>query len=194
VFNNEKGSIPMVLILIFITMLTVFTLTNTLLAERTNIQRYDEKFEKEMYQVQTALEIAINITQQNILEKETDYKHETFHSFTTTDLQEVQHAINNGVLPFFLEDFHVELTDLSHTSSVDLFCEEVFEIDAHTNQSYSNGVECDKTYYNFSYNILVSSIRGEKKFGVIYKNLFPYQSQQGKIKTNTDSIKIEITN
>lgn len=181
VVKNEKGSLAFVIILGIIILSTIMILFNLLLNDRIQISNQD--FEEEIYKTHNVLELIFNIFEQKLIEQEKNYEYKTFYIINPDDeLQEIEDAINNNVLPHFISNSTVRLSDLKYNYSLDMLCDEVED----------GSVSCSHTFFDINFNAEVNIEGKTDVFNIIFKDVYPEISDYGYIKVNTDNKEIII--
>lgn len=191
--NNSRGSIPLVIIVVLSSLFTIFILTNLLTIEKNAHKRINSTVNKDLYPLNSAIELMVNITQQKMVSKEQPFKQGTFYFLDSSDMVEIETAMNESISPFLLEKMKVDIKKMVHTKSLDTLCEENFEPSSYTNEKEFVGVDCDATFFDIKLEVDFQTKGMTQSLNITFKDVYPEESAQGNIALNLSNLTIDIS-
>ncbi|MFP3727433.1 hypothetical protein U8V72_19830 [Priestia filamentosa] len=190
-FRNQKGSIPIVMIIALTSVFTVLILGNLLVAENIANKKQNVRLEQQTYSTRNTVETTINIILQKIYDSRTEYKQATIYPLIDADIQEAADTLNSSILPHISPNYSVEMSNLKYDTSLDTLCDATTSFMEHTDSTSSTGVTCKSTYFSLSFHLKIISDKNTRNIQVTLDNLYPEEDKDtGYIKVNADNVHI----
>lgn len=191
-FGNEKGSIPIVMIIALTSILTVLILGNMLVAETVAGKKQNQKLIQEAYSTRNTLEATSNIILQKISDSRTDYQQKTFYPLYSNEMQEAASTLNSSILPHIAPNNTITISNLEYDKSLDMLCDETTAVSSNTNSKVATGVTCKSIYFYMSYDLKIVSPKNTRNVHVKIDKLYPQEaSESGYIKINYDNVQVD---
>lgn len=177
--NNERGSIPLVLVIVFTIGIAVVALTQVLLSEKITARDLAEKELEVFYNENEVLEFTTNLITQKISEKEWDGEITNQQFLETVDILEIEDILNNEILPYQNSKMKVSLTDL-YSEKIGTYCEELYEVVFDTNEIPEFlGYSCKKQKTDIEFLLTIQNKSRSKIFRVSFQDLQPILARMG---------------
>lgn len=191
-FKNEKGSIPVAIVIGITSALTVLVLGNLLVAENLANQKQNTKLEQQLYSTRNTLETTVNVVLQKLSESRTKYEQKTIYPLYDSDMQEIENTLNTSILPHIAPTNSVSIKNLKNDKSLDMLCDETIATSNYTYGKNVSGVICKSTYFNMSFDLEINNQKTKRNINVKFNNLYPQESTEtGFIKINYDNLNID---
>lgn len=123
-YLNEKGSLPLILLMVFVISITIISLSNLLMTEKVNTKLSLMTDIHKMYEKDSVIEVTENILKQQLLSKEWD-EIAGEETFGAVDLSTVEETLNQEILPELGIESQVFLEEVYYPPNVDYYCQEV---------------------------------------------------------------------
>lgn len=125
-YLNEKGSLPLVLLIVLIVSISIATLANLMLTEKVNTKLTVTNNVAQAYEKDSVIEVTRNITKQLFLSKEWE-EIDGAEIINDSDLFTIEEAINAEVLPPLGISSHIVLEESYFPPNVDYYCQKIEE-------------------------------------------------------------------
>lgn len=123
-YLNQKGSMPLVVLISFIVLVSIASLTGLLLNEKMNIRFSIDKDIKRVYEKESILELTKNLTTQMLLSKEWEII-EDEEVLSSNDLFKIEEMVNEETLPIMGIEGKSYIKEVYTGFTVDDYCQRI---------------------------------------------------------------------
>lgn len=121
---NEKGSLPLVVLIAFILLISISSLAGLLLSEKMNIRFSIDKDVKRVYERETMIEITKNVVHQRIRTKEWEVI-EGEDLLNEADFTLIKKMVNEEALPLAGVEGTVYIDRITSNYAIDAHCQNI---------------------------------------------------------------------
>lgn len=123
-YMNESGSFPLVLLIVFMLLISIASLTSLLLSEKVNIRFSIDKDVQRVYEKESMVELTKNLTNQLLLSKEWEVI-EGEEVLSSRDLSLIEEMVNEEALPLMNIEGSVYIKDIPAPITLEDYCQEL---------------------------------------------------------------------
>lgn len=188
--RNERGSIPLVMVVVVVLSITILSLTQLLLGEKTTAQSITESQANDFYQEDMVFEIATNLTLQTIKDKEWISEIQGEKYINTEDLLNIENILNQESLPYENNDLRVILSNL-YAENVTESCDAVYELITSNEQGEFLGYRCNNQPTDVEFTLTIKEESNSHSYIVRIENIYPKTgSKAEKIYLDTNRVTV----
>jgi hypothetical protein len=177
--KNERGSIPIAVIIVFTLGIAVLALTQLLLSEKMTAKSASEKQLEKFYEEDKIIEIVNNLLIQKTMSKEWEDEigEETF--IDMNDLIQIEDMVNKTILPSENSKKQIITSDL-HAERVDTYCEELYEDSLVPEEDpYFIGFNCAHVPTDVEFTLTITEGTYSDSFRLIFEDIYPTVTRLG---------------
>lgn len=177
--RNERGSLPIVVIISFTLGIAVLILTQLLLSEKLTSKDIAERQLDAFYNKDMIVEMVNNLTIQKMMSKEweDELTDETFISMN--DVVDIEDVINNTLLPIENSKKKIMISDL-YTERLDTYCDEVYEDSENPDEDpYFIGYTCARVPADVEFTVTISERDSSDSFRLVFEDIYPLVTRLG---------------
>lgn len=169
--KNQKGSIPLVLTIVFMIGMSTMALAGLLLSGKATYKYSVTSDLERLYENDSIIEMTINITKQVLDTKEWEYvKYEDV--IKDVDLFKIEDIVNATLIPLYIGNGKIYLEEIYFPPRLDYYCEE--EVDSNEELV---GFNCLKEALDIEFKIIIENRRKTEEYILSLQEIYPKVSK-----------------
>lgn len=176
--RNERGSIPLILIVVFTLGIAITALTQLFLSESLTAKDMANAEAKRLYEYDKILEIVTNLTFQKLKSKEWQEEYDSELLLSSDDLTDMEQAINDELLPFESSNQTIRLTP-AYSDALVYFCEPLYDITLEEEQGDFLTNSCLKKSGETGFTLSIQSKSHAEDFKFVLTDIYPTVTDTG---------------
>lgn len=187
---NQKGSLPLSLIIALIMLMSVITLTTLYLNEKINTSYSAKSDLSKLYEKDTIIEITYNLLKQKMKTKiieEIDVQ----EFIDENDLDDIEKVLNANYMPYYKLDKYKAFLEFEYKPpTVDYFCEERIDEES----MMFEGFTCLHEAFDMSVKVTLQNQNDVESFILEFDKMYPAVSDtEEEVTINTDEMVFNLT-
>lgn len=177
--KNERGSMALTLLIIFVIGISITALTQLLLGEKITARDMAETSLSQVYEEDKIMEFTNNLVLQMVNEKKWDGEIADQSFVEKVDIYTIEDILNREIVAAENDQITVSLTNLV-SEKVGTYCEETYEVVVNPSDTPQFlGYHCQKETTEFSFLLTVNNGSRSKSIHMSFQNIQPYVADSG---------------
>lgn len=177
--RNERGSMPIVVVIVFTLGIAVLALTQILLSEKLTARDVANKQLNAFYSEDMILELVNNLTIQKFMSKEWEEEIGDELFFDENDLVDIETTMNTTILPSENSKKNIVTSNLQ-SDRLDFYCEDVYEVSIEPEEDpYFNGYNCAHVPTDVAFTLTIIDGSHSTSYQLIFEDLYPKVTRLG---------------